>query len=278
MPTTASQCTDPAGLAGRHVLTIQNNLLLACLPPADRTRLLALCEPVYLHLAQVLCLPGQTTRHIYFPTDSYISLIAQVDQPHGLEVGMVGREGMQGVHLALGVVREPLKALVQGAGTAMRVEAAPVRAELARSQALQRLLHRYQYVLMAQSATAAACHGFHEIAPRLARWLLMSQDRAGADHFALTQEFVAAMLGVRRVSVTAAAGALQRAGLIAYHRGEVRVLDRTGLEGAACTCYAADLHTYAGTMGKRARSTAAASAASAASATSATSTTPPATA
>ena len=134
---------------------------------------------------------------------------------------------------------------MQGEGTAWRIGAAAFRVELARSPALKRGLDRYIHVLMAQLTTSAACLRFHQIGPRLARWLLMSQDRAHADRFRVTQEFLAYMLGVRRVGITAAAGALQREGLIEYHRGDLTVLDRPGLEGAACTCYSTDRQTYA---------------------------------
>ena len=225
------------------------NHLIAALPRADRTRLLALCEPVQLQLAQVLCQAGQVTRFAYFPTESSISIVAQVDAHHDLEVGMAGREGMLGVQLVLGVVRNPLKALVLGAGAAWRVAVPPFRRELLRSAALRSRLQRYLYVLMEQRATSAACLRFHEIGPRLSRWMLMSQDRAHSDHFPMTQEFVATMLGVRRVGVTAAAGALQRMGLIQYHRGALTVLDRHGLEAAACSCYASGLRTYAQILG-----------------------------
>jgi CRP-like cAMP-binding protein len=158
---------------------------------------------------------------------------------------MVGNEGLLGAQLALGVATVPLHALVQGAGTALRIGSAPFRAELARSAALRRVLNRYLYVLMAQLAGSAACLRFHQIEQRLARWLLMSQDRAHDPHFHVTHEFLAYMLGVRRVGITAAAGVLQRAGLIDYRRGELRVLDRPGLEAAACACYANDRQTYA---------------------------------
>jgi CRP-like cAMP-binding protein len=225
------------------------NHLIAALPRADRIRLLGLCEPVQLELAQVLCEPGQNSRQVYFPTDSFVSLIAQMDELHSLEVGMAGREGMLGVQLVLGVTREPLKVLVQGAGTALRLSALALREELARSAPLQQRLLRYVSVLMAQRATASACLRFHEIGPRLARWLLMSQDRARADRFPMTQEFLASMLGVRRVGVTAAAGNLQRRGLIRYHRGDLTVLDRPGLVHEACSCYAADLLVYQQTLG-----------------------------
>ena len=221
------------------------NHLIERLPRKDRTRLLAVCEPVQLVLGEVLCEPGKATRHVWFPIDGFISMVAPIDAKPALEVGMVGREGMLGAQLALGVVTVPLHALVQGAGSALRVGATAFRAELACSPALQRVLNRYLYVLMAQLTGSAACLRFHEIGPRLARWLLMSQDRAHAARFHVTHEFLAYMLGVRRVGVTAAASGLQRNGLIEYHRGEMAVLDRKGLEAAACDCYANDRRAYA---------------------------------
>ena len=221
------------------------NQLIERLARKERQRLLALCEPVQLTLGEVLCEPGKDTRHLYFPVDGFISLVAPIDGKPALEVGMVGREGMLGAHLALGVATVPLHAVVQGAGSALRLSATALRAELARSPALQRVLNRYLYVLMAQLTGAAACLRFHEIGPRLARWLLMSQDRAHSERFHVTQEFLGYMLGVRRVGVTAAASVLQRRGLIEYHRGEMQVRDRKGLEAAACDCYANDRRTYA---------------------------------
>ena len=200
-------------------------------------------------LAKVMFEPGQGTRHVWLPVDGFVSLITLTDGSPGLEVGMVGREGMLGAQLALGVSSAPMRAPVQGPGRAWRIGAAAFRAELARSDPLRASLNRYLYVLMAQLAAATACLRFHQIGPRLARWLLMSQDRAHADHFHVTHEFLAYMLGVRRVGVTAAAGALQRSGLIEYRRGELAVLDRAGLEAAACGCYAADRLSYAAVLG-----------------------------
>ena len=223
---------------------VQNHLI-ELLARKDRVRLLALCEPVELVLAEVLCERNTPAHHVYFPTEGFVSLVTMIDGSPGIEVGMVGREGMVGAHLALGVTTSPLRALVQGAGTAWRIRSTAFRTELARNEALQRGLGRYLYVLMAQLASSAACLRFHQIGPRLARWLLMSQDRAHADSFHVTQEFLAYMLGVRRVGVTAAASALQRCGLIEYRRGELTVLDRSGLEAASCGCYAADRKTYA---------------------------------
>lgn len=221
------------------------NLLIERLPRAQRLRLLALCERVPLVLDEVLCEPGRPARHAYFPTEGVVSLVAPVDDKTGLEVGMVGREGMVGARLALGVATRPLRALVQCAGSAWRIDAAALRSELGRSAELHRSLDCYVCVLMAQLATAAVCQRFHPIVARLARWLLMSQDRADAESLHVTHEFLACMLGVRRVSITTAAGALQDAGLIAYHRGALTVCDRGGLEAAACSCYAADCQAYA---------------------------------
>jgi CRP-like cAMP-binding protein len=188
---------------------------------------------------------GTRTRHVYFPIGGTISLVTPIDGKPVLEVGMVGREGMVGAHLVLGVATTPLHAVVQGSGTARRISSSAFRRELARSPALRRCLNRYLFVLMSQFAVSAACLRFHRIGPRLARWLLMTQDRAHADAFHVTHEFLAYMLGVRRVGITAAAGALQRRGLIEYRRGELVVLNRSGLEAAACGCYAADQKSYA---------------------------------
>lgn len=228
------------------------NHLLQLLPPKDRERLLAVCEPVQLELSQVLCEAGTPTHHVYFPTESFISLVSKVEGSTGVEVGMIGREGMLGAQLSLDVATAPLHALVQGPGEALRIETAAFRRELELSAALQGLLKRYVYVLMIQLANSAACQRYHMIDARLSRWLLMSEDRTQAETFHVTQEFLAYMLGVRRVGVTNAAGGLQRAGLIEYHRGEVHVLDRSGLEKAACTCYASDQRTYSEHFGNQA--------------------------
>ena len=225
------------------------NHLIERLPRRDRARLLRVAEDVPLVLGQVLCESGQPARHVWFPVEGFVSLIAPIDGKPALEVGMVGREGMLGAQLILGVAAVRLQSLVQGSGSAWRIGRAAFRAELACSPALRRLLDRYLYVLMAQLAGSAACLRFHEISPRLARWLLMSQDRAHAERFHVTHEFLAYMLGVRRVGITGAAGAMQRRGLIEYRRGEVHVIDRAGLEAAACECYANDRATYAHTIG-----------------------------
>lgn len=220
------------------------NHLIEQLPPVDRLRLLAMCQPVELHMGQVLCERDDALNQVYFPVDSVISLVMQIDEHPSLEVGMVGREGLMGATLMLGVDTVLQRGLVQGPGAAWRVDGGAFQRELALSVSLQRSLKRFLFVRMAQMSRAAACLRFHLIGPRLARWLLMSQDRAHAQQFHVTHEFLAGMLGVRRVGITAAAGQLQRKGLITYHRGQVTVLDRAGLERAACSCYACDLAAY----------------------------------
>ncbi len=233
----------------KAALTSCDNHLIELLPRKDRQRLLAASEPVELVLTAVLSEPGGKVRHVYFPTAGYISMVSIIEGSAGVEVGMVGREGMLGSQLVLGVDSAPSHALVQGAGEALRIGTAAFRRELRASPAMQRGLQRYLFVLMSQLATSAACLRFHQVGPRLARWLLMSQDRATVDAFPVTQEFLAYMLGVRRVGVTAAAGKLQRLGLIEYHRGQMHVLDRPGLEAAACHCYESDRRAYATTVG-----------------------------
>ena len=225
------------------------NHLIELLPSPDKLRLLGVCEPFDLTLSQVLSEPGEVTSHVYFPTEGFVSLISIASGSPGVEVGMVGREGMLGAQLVLGVTTSPLHSLVQGAGKAWRIPARTFRGQLARSSSLRRNLHRYLYVLMAQQSVSSACLRFHLTGQRLARWLLMCQDRACADRFHVTQEFLAYMLGMRRVGITAAAGMLQQGGLIAYARGEVTVLDRNGLEAAACTCYAEDRNAYTQLLG-----------------------------
>ena len=230
-------------------MAVAENHLIELLPREDRRRFMLICESINLELSDVLCEVGERTRYVYFPVDSTVSLITPIDGKPVLEVGMVGREGMVGAQLILGVATTPLHALVQGSGKAWRIAAVPFRRELARSSALQNCLNRYLYVLMTQLAVSAGCLRFHLIGPRLARWLLMTQDRAHASSFHVTHEFLAYMLGVRRVGITSAAGALQREGLIEYTRGKLSVVNRKGLVAAACSCYARGQKSYADLLG-----------------------------
>jgi len=226
----------------------ENNLIRKLRPP-DRERLLAQCDSVQLVLSDIVCEAGELTRHVLFPVDGFVSLVTEMAGHSGVEVGMVGREGLFGVNVALGVPTSSLRAVVQGPGAAWQLGRASFLREVTRNALLGKLLKRYQYVLMTQLATAAACQRFHPIGARLARWLLMSSDRAHADSFRVTHEFLALMLGVRRVGITVAAGSLHAHGLIRYHRGEVCVLDREGLEKQACSCYAADRAVYQAQIG-----------------------------
>jgi CRP-like cAMP-binding protein len=186
------------------------NRLLEALPSSDLRRMLAGCETVELGFADVLYTPRERLSHVYFPITSFISLVMPVDDSASLEVGLIGNEGMFGIPLVLGVDVSPVRAVVQGAGSALRMDAAAFRRELGRNEALQREIDRYVFVHLSQLAQTAACTRFHVVEARLARWLLMTQDRAHADTFHITQEFLAFMLGVRRVGVTKAASSLQK--------------------------------------------------------------------
>ena len=182
--------------------------------------------------------------HAYFPNHGSISLATAIDKHAGICVGMVGREGVVGAHLAYGVAIAPLRAIVQGTGVAWRVGQSAFRIQLSRSLPLQRVLGHYSYVTLAQFALSIGCQRFHALDARLARWLVMRHDRAQSDSFLVTHVSLGEMLGVRRVGVTIAAGALQTLGLITYSRGTITVLNRRGLEDAACSCYDRDRTLY----------------------------------
>lgn len=226
------------------------NRLLAALARNDRQHFLTGCTPVELEFGEILAEPGEIMSYVYFPSESFISLIMSIDSNSNLEVGLIGDEGMLGISLMLGVEISPLRAVVQGAGPALRMDAAQFMRELEQSPVLKQTLKLYHYVVMCQLALTAACTHFHVVEARLARWLLMTQDRAHSDIFHITHVFLAYMLGVRRVGVTRAATSLQNKNLIHYRRGEITVLNREGLKAASCGCYAADTASYDQTMAK----------------------------
>lgn len=213
------------------------NSLLAALPRREYQRLLTGFEPVTLTFGEILYQPGKPIRHVYFPSDSLVSLLTLVEGHMALEIGLVGREGMLGIPVALGINDSPVRALVQGTGTALRMTSAHFRSEYGKCGSLHRELNRYIHERLVQITQTAACNRFHPVEARLARWLLMTRDRMGTNHFHHTQELLGNMLGVLRVAVTKSAGALQRRKLISYSRGEINILDGKGLEAAACRCY-----------------------------------------
>lgn len=216
---------------------LSGNQLIDGLSHAVRTQLLHHCKMVELTFGDTLCEPQELLRYAYFPLTGFISLLTLVENHQPLEISLIGNEGMMGATLSLNVNAAPMRALVQGSGRALRISAAQLRRELSASTELTMRLHRYVYVVLEQLAKTAACIHFHEVAQRLARWLLMTHDRTHSATLHLTQEFLADMLGVRRSSITVAAGVLQTEKLIHYNRGEIIILDRKGLEKIACECY-----------------------------------------
>ena len=233
MHTSHSTPSDEDHAPPRQVL----NRLLSSLPEDDQHTLLALCDTVRIEVGDVLYEPGQTIRHIYFPVDSLISLLAVAEGRMTLEVGSVGQEGMIGASVALGHEQAQVRAVVQRAGRASRIAAADFCTEFRRTASLQRLLYRYTDTLLAQAIQIAVCSRFHVLEARLARSLLITRDRLQSEKFHLTHEFLAHALGVRRVGVTKAASALQNQKLITYSRGNIEILDSAGLEAVSCRCY-----------------------------------------
>ena len=216
------------------------NQLIERLPRVVRNRFLDLCSPFSLVALSDLSVHGAPLSHAYFPQSGFIALVIDIETHPPLAVGMIGPESMLGAELVLGVAKTPWRAVVQGAGSCLRLEAHVLRKAMLTMPELRELMQRTVMVRLHQQSLATACQRFHSVSERLARWLLMSQDRAKADWFHVTQDFIAQMLGVRRVGVSGAASEFQRLGLIEYHRGEITVLDRLGLQHAACNCYAAD--------------------------------------
>lgn len=230
---------DPAG-----------NELLASLPESEREHIASQSEVVALGFGEVLAQAGTVLPRVYFPLDSYISLISPADGHPCLEVGLVGNEGMVGASLMLEVNRTPNQAVVQGAGEALSLASDRFRNAVEHGGALERVLKHYLYVTLAQLGQTAACTHYHRLEARLARWLLMTHDRAHDDTFTVTHEFLGYILGVRRAGITEAANEFQSRGLIRYKRGQVTVVDRSALEATACNCYFVDCETYRQVLGR----------------------------
>lgn len=221
------------------------NRLIGDLPRKERNRTLACCEQVELVFGDILSKPGLPIQYVYFPLASFISQVATVGEHASLETELIGNEGVLGATLLLGMNTAILQARVLGPGMALRMSAGAFLNISHENPVLLHVVKRYLYVQMAQLSRTAVCTHFHMIESRLARWLLMAHDRAHIDHFHLTHEFLASMLGVRRSAITIAAGALQKKKVIRYSRGEITVLDRHGLEAASCECYQLGCATYA---------------------------------
>jgi CRP-like cAMP-binding protein len=212
------------------------NRILAALQDGDGDRMRDAMTEVELGIKTVLFEPGQRIDAVYFPLDGVISLVTPLEDGAIVEVATVGNEGIVGVPVQLGGSLA-VRAISQVAGRALRIDTEAFLAELERHGRLSGLVQSYIQALFGQIAQAAACNRLHSNEERLSRWLLMSHDRVGVDHFAITHEFLGQMLGSRRATVTLSAGILQAAGLIRYQRGHVTIIDRAGLEGVSCECY-----------------------------------------
>ena len=213
------------------------NHLLAALPSREYKRLAPDLEPFTLKYGQNIFATGDMIKHVYFPNSGMISLLSAVDERSQLEVGVVGKEGMAGLPLFLGVQRSGNRAIVQGWGDAVRLTAKAFDTECKLGGELPALLRRFAHSLMSQISQSAVCFRFHSVDQRLARWLLMTSDRIGSNTFLLTQEFLSNMLGVRREAVNKSAINLQSRGLIDYARGQIKIIDRGKLKRESCKCY-----------------------------------------
>ncbi len=223
--------------ASQSPVPTPRNRLLAALPVEDLARLWPQLEPIETEQRQILLAPDQPITAVYFPESGWSSMLAVLADGRSAEVGVVGSEGMVGLPLLLGSDSSHVEAMVQAAGTMLRLHAGAFRRALEESAALRTLLLRYTLAFQQQVTQTAACNGHHALDQRLARWLLMAHDRAEDDEFPMTQEFLAMMLCVHRPGVTVAARLFQQAGLIRYGHGQMKVIDREGLEAAACECY-----------------------------------------
>lgn len=231
--------------------TPPSNRLLAALPGEELARWRPSLELVEFRLGQVLYESGSPQSHVYFPSTAIISLLYVTENGQSAEIAVVGNEGVVGIALFMGGETTPFRAVVQSAGTGYRLTAQTIKAEFKRSTPVLHLLLRFTQALITQMAQTAVCNRHHSVDQQLCRWLLLSLDRLQGNELTMTQELIANMLGVRREGVTEAALKLQRAGLISYARGHVKVLDRLGLERRCCECYAVVKAEYARLLPKR---------------------------
>jgi|SRR5690606_16140064 len=222
----------------------EGNHLIDRLPVRERKIVLALCDAVELTYGTVLCEADRPFEHVYFPITGSISLVKTLAGHEPMETELIGCEGMLGVTLVLDISYAPQRGLVQSQSLALRMTASQLLGALGTCPALLSTLRHYLFVVMVQLSQTAGCTRFHDVGTRLARVLLMAHDRARSNRFHLTHQNLADMLGVQRGAVTIAAGLLQRQKIIRYARGEITVINREGLETAACECYAAGMGNY----------------------------------
>jgi CRP-like cAMP-binding protein len=222
------------------------NRILGALPRTEYQKLRAILEPVTLTFGEILYEAHAQIQHVYFPDDCFVSMLTTVDTGRAAEVGLIGSEGMIGVPMALGVAVSPFRAVVQGGGTAMRLKTGDFRRCFSQSAALKREVFLFTHLLMIQIAQTAACNRYHVVTQRMARWMLMTRDRVNSNEFRITQKFLALMLGVRRVGVSAAMSSLRERELIGYRRGTITILDHEGLLAVACGCYKTVRDIYSG--------------------------------
>ena len=224
--------------------SVVSNQLLNYLPNLERQWFLKNCTPVELVFGETLNITEEAIKYVYFPLTGFISLLIEVGEKQSLAMGLIGNEGMLGATLSLDNFKAPLKTIVQGSGSALRMDATMFHHWIESNPVVRKLIHNFLYVLMQQLAQTGACNNFHEVKQRLARWLLMTHDRANSEHLQLTHQFLAKILGVRRSAVTIAAGYLQQQGLISYNRGQINILSRQGLEQLSCQCYFSAVNAY----------------------------------
>ncbi len=216
---------------------MNKNLLLDLLPKKIQGAVLNRADLIELTVSQIIFVANEPAEYVYFPVDGFISITQSVDTQLPIEIGMIGREGVLGAEFTLGLGVNAFGAIVQGSGFAWRMRAKALASEMKKSTELKIAINGYIAVRMRMLGLSAACEHFHEIGPRFAKWLLMSQDRAQSSTFFMTHEFISLMLGVRRVGVTTTASDFRRRGLIDYRRGEIKILNRVALEDEACSCY-----------------------------------------